>query len=41
MNGTYSTVYSALQNITNDIISEGNPTDAIFGGEICSSKQPI
>ena len=33
MNGTYSTVYSALQNITNHIISEGNPTDAIFGGE--------
>ena len=38
----YSTVvYSALQNTTNHIISEGNPTDVIFGGEICSSKEPI
>ena len=26
----YSTVYSALQNITNHIISEGYPTDAIL-----------
>ena len=42
MNGWYlyssiGTVYSALQNITNHIISEGYPTDAISGGEICSS----
>ena len=37
----YSTVYSTLQNITNYIISEGNPIGAFFGGEICSSKQPI
>ena len=42
MNGTYSIVYSPLQNITNHLISEGNTADAIFGGEICSSsKQPI
>ena len=41
MVGTYIELYSALQNITNYVISEGNPTDAIFGGEICSSKQPI
>ena len=42
MNGNYSNVYSPLQNITNHIISEGNTTYAVFGGEICSSsKQPI
>ena len=36
----YSFVYSPLQNISDQIISEENPTDAIFGGYICSSKQP-
>ena len=30
-----------MQNISNHIVSEGNQTDAIFGGEICSSKMPI
>ena len=29
----YSIVYFALQNISKHIISEGNPTDAMFGGE--------
>ena len=37
----YSIVYSPLKNIFNHILSEENPTDAIFGGKICSSKQPI
>ena len=35
----YSTVYFSLQNISNH--KKGNPTDAIFGEEICFSKQQI
>ena len=31
----FNIVHSSLQNISNHTISEGNPTDAIFGGEIC------
>ena len=34
----FNIVHSSLQNISNHTISEGNPTDAIFGGEICCSK---